>query len=442
MFTKQYLRRLIIPLILEQILAVTVGMADVLMVSSVGEAAVSGVSLVDNINVLLIGLFSALATGGAVVSAQFLGQKKQEKACQAANQLVLVTVVLSMGIMILSILGNSAILTLIFGNVGPDIFANAKTYFFLSALSYPFIALYNASAALFRSMGKSTITFFTSLIMNIMNIIGNAILIFGFHKGVWGAAVSTLIARITAAFIMTILIRNEKLQIHIDKKLRLGFHKDLIKRILGIGIPNGLENSIFQVGKILVVRIIALSGVTAITANAVANTIASFEVLPGSAMGLALITIVGQCVGAKDYEAAKSYTKKLMKFTYVVMGILNLCILIFIGPILGIYNKLEPDTIALARELIIYHTIACAIIWPASFTLPNALRAASDVKYPMMISILSMWIWRIGFSYVLAQVVGLGVLGVWIAMTIDWAFRGVCFTHRFFKEKWMHRQAV
>ena len=439
MFTKKYLRRLIIPLIFEQILAVTVGMADIVMVTSAGEAAVAGVSLVDTVNVLIIGLFSALATGGAVVSAQYIGQKKQKEACQAANQLVLVTVSLSMCIMLLATIGCSGILRLIYGDVSATIFANAKTYFFISALSYPFIALYNACAALFRSMGNSRITLITSLIMNALNVLGNAILIYGFHKGVWGAAVATLIARIAAALIMTVLIRNEKLQIHIDKKLRLGYHKVMIKRILGIGIPNGLENSIFQVGKILVARIILLSGETAVAANAIANTMAGIEVLPGSAMGLALITIIGQCVGARDYEGAKTYTKRLMKFTYIFMAILNLSILLLINPVMGIFGRLSQETADLAKQLIIYHSITCVLAWPASFTLPNALRAASDVRYPMTISIISMWVWRIGFSFILGPVAGLGVFGVWIAMSIDWVFRAVCFIHRFSKDKWMHR---
>jgi putative MATE family efflux protein len=435
LFTGKDLKRLIIPLIIEQFLAVSVGMADIIMISRAGESAVSGVSLVDTINVLLINVFAALATGGAVVAAQYLGRKDNQRACMAANQLLMISGIISLGIMSIALIGNKVILSMIFGNVDPIILEKAQIYFLLSALSFPFLSIYNSCAALFRSMGNSRVSMMTSVCMNLLNIFGNAIFIFGFGMGVGGVGLSTLISRMIAAIIMVILIRMPRHEIHLEKKFSFKFNSEMIKQILHIGIPNSLENSMFQVGKILVVSLVASFGTASIAANAVSNTITSFAVLPGVSTGLALITIVGQCVGAGDYDQAIYYTKKILKITILALGIINLFIILLAPTIVGIYSLTE-ETSNMAINIIRYHSICCILIWPLSFSLPNTLRAASDARFTMIIAIISMWTWRIGFSYILASVVGLGVFGVWIAMTIDWAFRALCFTIRFLKGKW------
>ncbi len=435
MFTNKQLYKLIVPLIIEQILAVTVGMVNIIMVARAGEVAVSGVSLVDTLNVLLITIFSSLATGGAVVAAQYIGHKESENACKSARQLLLISTLIAVIIMVISLIGNEFILRLIYGNIEAGVMQNARIYFYVTAFSFPFLAIYNSCAALFRVMGNSKVSMIASFIMNIINIIGSAVLVLGFHMGVMGVSIPALLARISAALIMLVLIRNKNNPIHIDNVFRFDFDLPMIKRILHIGIPNGLENSIFQIGKILVQGLTASFGTMALTANAVAANIAGFETIPGSAIGLAVITVVGQCVGAGEYQQAKKYTIKLMKLTYIIMIVLNIGILLFLNPILGLYN-LSADTAALAFRLIVYYSICCCIIWPVAFALPNAIRAANDVKYTMIVSIASMWMWRIGFSYVLADFMGLGVFGIWIAMTIDWLFRAVCFVIRFINGKW------
>lgn len=435
MFTRKSLMKLIIPLIIEQMLAVTVGMADSMMVSRVGEAAVSGVSLVDSISVLLIGLFGALSTGGAVVSAQFLGHKEEKNACIAGEQLIASTFTMSLVLMSIALVFRVAVLKLLFGHVAPEVMVNAQTYMFYSALSYPFIAIYNACAALFRSMGNSKISMIVAFFMNLINIIGNAILIFGFGMGVAGAAIATLISRIFAAATLFILLKDKKQLIHIEPIRSFRVNLLMIRKILRIGIPNGMENSVFQVGKILVQGIVASLGTSAITANAIAGSIGGLGILPGSAMSLALITVVGQCVGARDFKAVKHYTYKLMKVTYMIMIVLNIIIAFSIPLFLKLYH-LSADTSTIAASLIIYHCVLSSILWPSAFSLPNALRAANDVKFTMWVSMISMWIWRIGFSYILAIVFHFGVLGVWIAMTIDWLCRSICFGIRFYKEKY------
>ena len=432
LFTGQQLKKLIVPLIIEQTLAMTVGMADTIMIATRGEAAMSGVSIVDTIAVLMIGLFSALATGGAVVASQFIGAKDTKNASRAANQLVVAMGSMALFIMIIALIFNKQLLHLIYGTVEADVMGYARTYFYISAVSFPFLALYNAGAALFRAMGNSKISMKVSMIMNVINITGNAFFLFVMHMSVEGVALATLISRVVAAIVMMLLIRKPENPIHIDEHFRLGFDWKIIKRILGIGVPNGLENSVFQIGKLMVQGITASFGTTAIAANAMANTIAGLEIIPGSALGMAMITIVGQCVGADDEKQMRHYTKKLLWITYGALFVVNIAVLLGLDGIIWIYN-LEPATGEIAKQLIIMHSFITILIWPLSFVLPNALRAANDVKFTMIASMFSMWTFRILFSYILAKGMNLGVAGVWMAMFIDWFFRSLCFGIRFLK---------
>lgn len=435
MFSKEQLRKLIIPLMIEQLLVVMVGMVDTIMISPFGEASVSGISLVDSINTLLSSLFSAMATGGAVVCAQYIGQKNQQKACKAANQLILAVLLLSGTIMVLSLAGNRMILRLVYRELEAEVMTKARTYFYLSAVSYPFLAAYSAGTALFRAMGNSKISMYTSIAMNLINVTGNAILLYVFSMGVAGAATATLVARIVAATIVIARLMNQSRPLHLNRGFRLGFSWEMICRILRIGIPNGLENSIFQIGKLIVAGMVSSFGTSAITANAVSNTICSFATIPGSAIGLAMITVVGQCVGAGQLAETKRYVGKLIKYAYLAILVTNLIVVIFLDPICNAYQLL-PETEKLVKQIVLYHSVCCVLIWPASFTLPNALRAANDVKYTMVTAISTMWIFRIGLSYILAKPLGLGVLGVWIAMTIDWAARAALFIGRFLSGAW------
>ncbi len=441
LFTKRDLKRLIIPLIIEQFLVITVGMADIIMISSVGENAVSGVSLVNTVNILLINIFAALATGGAVVCAQYYGKGDLASASETAKQLLVVSSVISSLILAVVLLFRGPLLSLIFGNVDTDIMEKALIYFLLSGLSYPFLAIYNSSAALFRAMGNSRVSMMTSLLMNIMNIGGNAIFIFGLHLGVAGVGLSTLISRFIAAGVMLFLITLPRNPIYINLKTRYHFNWSLVKQIFAIGIPNSLENSMFQIGKILVLSLVTTFGTTAITANAVSNTVASFSILPGIATGLALITIVGQCYGAGAYDQIMLYTKKILGLTYTSLVLLNIVIFTCAPVIVQIYH-LSPDTAALTLKIVRYHSTLCILIWPLSFTLPNVLRAANDAKYTMIVAIISMWTFRIGFSYILGSTLGLGVFGIWVAMTIDWGFRSICLSYRFLRKRWLPTQST
>ena len=435
LFDNKALTALILPLIIEQFLAVLVGMADSIMIASVGEAAVSGVSLVDQVMLLIINLFGALATGGAVVAGQYLGRKNPEEADKAANQLIWFVTILAVGVMGLVYLGKNMILQGVFGQIEPDVMEYANTYLLIVTASVPFIALYNGGAAIFRTMGNSKITMTVSLIMNAINVVGNAILIYGFHCGVEGVAIPTLVSRMTAAILITVLLSNEKQVLHLQKTLRYRPEKETIKKILKIGIPNGLENSMFQLGKVLVLSLVSTFGTYAIAANAVCNVLASFQILPGMALSLAVTTVISRCVGAKDYEQVSYYTKKLLAISYISMFVTTIVICVALPFIMDVYN-LSPETAKVAEEIMIFHSVSCVLIWTPAFTLPSTLRAAGDAKTCMLISIPCMWIFRIGFSYILGKYFGMGVFGVWVAMVIDWGVRVIFFVLRYCRGKW------
>ena len=441
LFTNKALAALILPLIVEQFLAVLVGMADSVMVASVGEAAVSGVSLVDNIMILFTNLFAALATGGAVIAGQYLGQKNGKLASRAATQLIWFTMILAVVIMAVIYCGKWFILHVVFGEINADVMGHANTYLVIVTASIPFIALYNAGAAVFRAMGNSKVSMQVAMIMNVVNVAGNAILIYGFRRGTEGVAIPTLVSRITAAVLILVLLSKKENVIHMEKTLRFRPDWIMVKRILGIGIPNGLENSMFQLGKIIVLSLVSTFGTYAIAANAVCNAVANFQVLPGMAINLAITAVIARCVGAGDYEQAEYFTKKLIRLVYLCMWIINIIVLCLMPLVLWAYN-LSDITAQTARSVLYFHSVSACLVWPVSFSIPSVLRAAGDAKVTMVISLASMWIFRIIFSYVLGGWLGLGVFGVWIAMVIDWCVRAVCMTLRYKKGKWKEIHSI
>ena len=402
LFTNRQLLTLLWPLIIEQALEILVGMADTVMVSSVGEAAISGVSLVDMINQLIITLFGALATGGAVVTSQHLGAKRREEAAHSAGQLVTLSAILGVGVAAFCLITRTAQLRLFFGTITDDVMQACLTYFTITALSFPFLALYNAGAAIFRSTGNSAVSMKVSVIVNAINFCGNALCVF-------------------------------VLQITPRSVTRL--EGKTVKSILYIGVPSAFENSLFQLGRVLVVSMISLFGTVHISANAVANNLDAIGCIVGNAMGLAMITVVGRCVGAQDFEQTKYYTKKLLLWDYIAQGAVNVTVLLLLNEILSMYT-LTPETRALAFTLVMIHNGFSILLWPASFVLPNALRAANDVRYTMVVATISMLVWRMGLSWVLCVNMGMGAVGVWYAMLVDWVCRVICFVARFATGAW------
>ena len=440
-FTREELKRLIIPLVIEQILAISIGLFDTLMVSSCGEAAVSGVSLVDSINVLLIQILSALATGGAVVCSQYLGKKMPDRARVSASQLMLIMLISAGTVMILVLFAHRLLLRVIFGSIDANVMQSAQTYFVISALSYPALGVYNAGAALFRSIGNSRISMYTSLVMNIINIGGNAILIFGFGLGVLGAALATLTARVVSAVVMLVLLCRKDHPLCIKTSGSMRPRWEVIAKILQIGIPSGIENGMFQIGKLLVSSLTATFGTAAIAANAVANSVAGFANIPGVSIGLAMITVIGRCVGAGEKEQAKAYSRKLMRLSYAGMCITDMALLLFAKPVVSCFS-LSDSAMQLTVQLLTTFAVCAMLIWPLSFVLPNVLRAAGDAKYTMEVSVFSMWVFRVASSYFFAGTLNLGVLGVWIGMYVDWVFRSLLFFIRYKRGAWLNKRVV
>lgn len=435
LFTNQQLLALLWPLIIEQALGVLVGMADTVMVSSVGEAAISGVSLVDMINQLIITVFGALATGGAVVTSQHLGAKRPEEAARSAGQLVGLSGILGTTVAVFCLVTRTAQLRLFFGTISEDVMQACLTYFTITALSFPFLALYNAGAAIFRSTGNSAVSMKVSVLVNAINFCGNALCVFVLRMGVAGVAVPTLVSRAVGAVIILSLAARRDYALCITPRTVTRLEGRTVKGILYIGIPSAFENSLFQLGRVLVVSMISLFGTVHISANAVANNLDAVGCIVGNAMGLAMITVVGRCVGAQDFEQTKYYTKKLLLWDYIAQGTVNLLVLFFLNRILGMYT-LSPETRALSWTLVMIHNGVAILLWPAGFVLPNALRAANDVRFTMLTSILSMIVWRMGLSWVLCVNMGMGAVGVWLAMVVDWICRVTCFVIRFASGAW------
>lgn len=441
MFSGAQLRRLIYPLIIEQVLAITVGMVDTVMISYAGEAAVSGVSLVDMINNLLINIFAAIAAGGAVVISQYLGSKDQAKASSAATQLITIAWAIAAGLMVIAVMGNRPILRLLFGAVDEEVMKSASIYFMISAWSYPFLAVFNACAAIYRSVGNAEISMKISVGMNLLNAAGNAILIFGFSMGVAGAALSTFVSRVLGAVVILAFTLKHQNEVKVEFRQLFSWKRDMVRRILHVAIPNGIENGIFQLGRVLVVSIIALFGTAQIAANAVANSLDSMGCIAGQAMNLAMITVVGQCIGAGEKEQAIHYTKKLWRITYAITIAVNIVILSTLPWILKLYS-LSAESYRYAFILVMIHNGMAMLLWPTAFTMPNALRAAGDVKYCMVVSIFSMVVFRILFSVILGIGCGWGAIGVWAAMVLDWIFRSLLFVRRYLKGKWLEYKVI
>lgn len=434
-FSKKDLVNLILPLIADQFLQAFVGLADSIMVASVGEAAVSGVSLVDTLMLLLINIFTAVATGGAVIAGQYLGKNREDMACKTAQELLSFTLKSSFAVTVLAYTGRNLIIPVVFGEMEAAVMYNCNVYMLIVFLSIPMIAVYNGGTALFRAMGDSTVAMKTSFFMNGINIAGNAVLIFGFHMGIEGVAIPTVASRAAACGMILVYLGNRNNKIHIRFPFSLKTDWELLKKILYIGIPNGLENSMFQLGKILVLSVVAGFGTASIAANAVANNIATFSVLPGMAMGYALLSVAAQCVGAGDYKQVSYYTRKLTKAVYCSLFVSNAAVLLLLPLIIKTYG-LSEEASGYAYRILIFYCACVVTVWPLSFFLPNTLRAAADVKFTMVLSICSMWVFRIGCSVLFAVYLKMGVFGVWAAMAVDWLFRGICFSLRYRRGRW------
>lgn len=441
MFSNRDLKNMIVPLFFEQLLVMLVGIMDTFIVSYVGEAAVSGVSLVNSFNTIFIYLFTALASGGAVVISQYIGNKDQKNSVRSSSQLLMFSTLLSIVLTCIVLMFHQAILYALFGKVEIDVMNACITYIVISALSYPFIAIYNAGASLFRSMGKTKTTMYVSLASNIINVIGNCIGVFVLHAGVAGVAIPSLIARAFSAIVITKLCFQQNQMTYYTKKDLFAFDTDILRKVLSIAVPNGIENGIFQFVKVALSSVVALFGTYQIAANGVAQSIWSLAALMGVTLGPVYITVIGQCMGSGNQEQAKYYFKKLNKLAIVLSIVWNLIVLA-LTPLFMHFYQLSSETLQLIFYLVVIHGVFNAIVYPISGPLSNGLRAAGDVKFTMIVSIASTLLARFVFSIIFAIYLNMGVIGIAFAMCLDWTIRAVIFYCRYRSLKWLEFKVI
>ena len=441
LFSNKMLKSILVPVILEQLLNSFMGTADTMMVSNVGSAAISAVSLVDSINVLLIQAFSALAAGGTIICAQYMGQRNYERANKSARQVLFIILSISAAVTILCLLFKDPLLHFIFGKVDADVMEASSVYFLFSAASYPFIALYDSGASIFRAQENTKGPLIISVISNVMNIVGNAILIWGFNMGVAGAAIATLISRIFCAVVVLWQLRKDRQPIVVRDYLKIRPDRKLIGRILGLGIPSGIENSMFQLGKLAIQSTVSTLGTTAIAAQAMSNNL---EMLNGTAamgVGIGLMTIVGECIGAGREDEAVYYVKKLSCVAEMI--IIGCCLLVFaLTKPITILGGMEPESARMCFQMMAWITVVKPLVWVVSFIPAYGMRAAGDVRFSMITSCVSMWVFRFCLCVFLIRVIGMGPLAVWFGMFTDWTIRGIVFIWRFHSRKWLKHKVV
>lgn len=451
MFSGKSIAKIIIPLVLQNILVITIGLVDSIMVSSRGESAYAGVSLVTSLDTLLITLFSSITSGGAVVLAQSMGRGDRKNTCDAAKQLLYVATAVAVFISAFVLILRTPILHILFGKAEASVINNAMAYFSIIAISFPFLAIEYGVSSIFRAQGDSMISLKISLFMNMINIGGNAILIYGADLGARGAAIATLLSRVIGATLMLIIVHNQKRFIYIEKLLHYRPDMPTIRSILSFGIPNGIEDALFQFGRLMTSSLVSSLGTVAIAANAAALSLANFQYNAGNAVKSTLLTVVGRCIGAKELGQAKRYAKQLIVIGHGIVISVAILLCLFSTPLLGLFN-LSAEATQMARQLLFYHGAASVFLWTIAFCLPSAFRAASDIRFTMVISVVSMWVFRVALAYVLAKDTvslfglfqfsgaNLGVMGVWVAMTVDWVVRAAIFLWRFLSGKWLSKQ--
>lgn len=441
MFSNRMICALLVPVVLEQLLNSIMGTADTMMVSNVGSAAISAVSLVDSINILVIQAFSALAAGGAIVCAQYIGQQNHKKANESARQVLFIITAISVAVSLLCLVFQRPLLRLIFGSVEAEVMRNSRIYFFFTALSFPFIAAYDAAASIFRAQDNTRGPMLISMISNVMNIVGNAILIWGFHLGVEGAALSTLVSRIFCAVVVLLQLRRDRQPIVVRDYYKIRPDWRMIRRILGLGIPSGVENSMFQLGKLAIQSTVSTLGTVAIAAQAMTNILENLNGIAAIGVGVGLMTIVGQCLGAGRKEEAIYYIRKLCLIAEVILICSCLLVFLLVRPI-TILGGMETESAKMCIHMISWITVVKPLVWTMAFIPGYGLRAAGDVKFSMITSCVTMWSCRFCLCVLLIRVFGFGPMGVWIGMFADWTLRGIIFSLRFHSRKWLEHQVI
>lgn len=441
LFSNRDLRILLIPLVIEQILNSLMGTADTMMVSNVGPAAISAVSLVDSINILVIQVFAAMAAGGTIICSQYMGKKDTEGAGKAANQLVFLVTAISLALMAVCLVFQRPILRVTFGKIEPEVMRDAEIYFFFTAVSFPFIALFNAGSSIFRAQENSRLPMVISVISNLLNIVGNAVFIFVLRMGVAGAALSTLISRAFCAVTVMWYLRKPRQRIVVRDYRKIRPEGKQIRMLLSVGIPTGIENGMFQFGKLAIQSTVSTLGTTAIAAQAMTNILEALNGMAAMGVGIGLMTVVGECIGAGRKDEAVYYTKKLSWIAEIVIIISCVLVYLLTRPI-TVLGGMEAESAKMCIYMVAWITVVKPLTWVPSFIPAYGMRAAGDVRFSMIVSCMTMWLCRVSICVVLCRVFGFGPIAVWIGMFADWTVRAVIFFVRFHNRKWLNHKVI
>ena len=441
MFTNKDLKNLIIPLFVEQFLLMFVGIADTFVVSFSSEADVSGVSLVTSFNTVLIFLFTALSSGGAVIISQYIGNKNDQAASRSSGQLLMISTVISVMMAVVILVFHTQLLRLLFGKIEADVMMACEDYLWVTTLSLPFLAIYDSGAALCRSIGKTNVTMNISIVANIINVIGNCVGVFALNMGAVGVAYPSLISRLLSAIAVTVYCFNKQNSVSYRFADIFAWDGNLLKKVMGIALPNGVENGVHQLVKVALSSMVALFGTYQIAANGVAQSIWSLASIMGLAMAPVYTTVIGQCMGARDIDSANFYFRKLDKITLVLSVLWN-ALIFALTPLIIRYSAISPEAKELVIWLVLINNIFNGLAYPFAGSLGNGLRAAGDVKFTMIVSITLTVVARLLFSALFGLWLGWGVIGVAIGMSIDLVFRGAIFIWRLKSQKWTNFQLI
>ncbi len=466
LFTGKQLFWLIVPIVIEQIFSTSLGFFDSILVSNIHAAeavrsnASNAVGNVDYINNLIIQLFSAFATGGSIVTSQALGAGDNDLANKLAKQLLMLVICVALGVAGLCLLLNRPIIRLFYGHVDPTTFGYQQTYFYVTALSFPFIGLFNACAALLRAQRKSLVTMTSAAISCGVNVALDALFMYVLNLGVLGAGLATLFCRAVPALFMLTLLGREGNLVRVRLWGPFRFDGAMLRRILRIAIPSGVESALFQLGKLMTNTFVNAgvyaTGAKSLTAlneagetisvniqangNAIANQINNFASVVGGGVGTSCLTVIGQSVGSGDLGQVKHYMRRMFLISYLANGLCVGLILSLVPVISQLYGY-TAEAKAIGQSCLYLCLMFQFFTYPLSFTTPGILKATSDVKYVMYCAVFSMFVMRVGLAFLLTtdRIPGLpqlGAMGYWIGMCSDWVLRSVLFLSRLLSGRW------
>ena len=440
-FSNKALIAFLMPVLFEQLMLAGLTMADTFMVSSLGETAVAGVALVNRIDNFAKQFFVSLAQGGSVVLSQYIGARDEDKAEISLKSNVRIVVLIGLAVMLFMVVFKEQTLHLLFGGAEANVLAISSEYFTITALSYPFVALYYAGSATFRAMGESKIPFMASIAMMGINLLLKYIFIFVIKIGVTGAAYSTLLAMGIVGFGLMLMLKGKKNRVRMVGFFKPDWDKKIVKSILTVSVPNGIEQGMFQLGALAIAGLVSGLGQASIAADSLARSITPLLYSIGAAFNAVMMMVVGQCMGAGNSDEAEMYAKHIIKLDYVLTFCNAILFMVLLKPLISVFN-VSPEAQHLAFWIMVLYTSGTIFMYPLSFALAAGLRGSGDTKFVMVIAVASMFLFRIGAAYIFVHLFHWGVIGTWVAMVSDWFIRSTLFMIRFKKGKWKLNKVI